>query len=249
MALTFFAVPAVGAPAGVPAAGSAKKAAVSVECRPSQLFSDARFYTLWACFFIGAGAGLMVIGSAKGLASASLGEMAFLVVVIMSIGNAAGRLVAGVVSDKIGRANTLLIMLVFQAALMFAAIPGLSGEGSPLMVVLLVTFMVFNYGTNLSLFPSFAKDYWGMKNFGMNYGILFSAWGIGAAVLVRVSEMLKVKTGSFTTSFAVAGVMLLVGAMFSLSLRQPKAAAVEQEALAGEIIEEEDLELQRISLK
>jgi amino acid permease len=132
---------------------------------------------------------------------------------------------------------------------MFAAIPGLSGEGNPLMVVLLVTFMVFNYGTNLSLFPSFAKDYWGMKNFGMNYGILFSAWGIGAAVLVRVSEMLKVKTGSFTTSFAVAGVMLLVGAMLSLSLRQPKAAAVEQESLAGEPLEEEDLELQRVGLK
>jgi MFS family permease len=239
--------PADFVPAGVSAAGAAKKTASAGDCKPSQLFRDARFYTLWACFFIGAGAGLMVIGSAKGLASASLGEMAFLVVVIMSVGNAAGRLVAGVVSDKIGRANTLLIMLVFQAALMFAAIPGLSGKGSPLMVVLLVTFMVFNYGTNLALFPSFAKDYWGMKKFGMNYGILFSAWGIGAAVLVRVSEMLKVKTGSFTTSFAVAGVMLLVGAMLSLSLRQPKAVAVEQEALAGEIIEEEDLELQRVS--
>lgn len=237
--------PAGYVPAGTPAAGPAKKVS-SADRKPSQLFTDARFYTLWACFFIGAGAGLMVIGSAKGLATASLGELAFLVVVIMSVGNAAGRLVAGVVSDKIGRANTLLIMLVFQAALMFAAIPGLSGDGSPLVVVLLVTFMVFNYGTNLSLFPSFAKDYWGMKNFGMNYGILFSAWGIGAAVLVRVSEMLRVKTGSFTTSFAVAGVMLLVGAMLSLSLRQPKAVAVEQEALAGETLEEEELEFQRV---
>jgi hypothetical protein len=61
--------------------------------------------------------------------------------------------------------------------------------------------------------------------------------------------MLKVKTGSFTTSFAVAGVMLLVGAMLSLSLRQPKAVAVEQESLAGEPLEEEDLELQRVGLK
>jgi hypothetical protein len=43
--------------------------------------------------------------------------------------------------------------------------------------------------------------------------------------------------------------MLLVGAMLSLSLRHPKAVAVEQEALAGEIIEEEDLELQRIGSK
>ena len=229
--------------------GAGKAAKPVVDVPPSKIFRDARFYTLWLCYFIGAGAGLMVIGSAKGLAKASMGEMAFLVVAIMAVGNAGGRLVAGVVSDKIGRANTLLIMLVFQAALMFAAIPGLSGNGNPIFVALLVTFMVFNYGTNLSLFPSFAKDYWGMKNFGMNYGILFSAWGIGAAVLVRVSEMLKVKTGSFTTSFAVAGVMLLVGAMLSLSLRQPKTVSVEQEALAGEALDEEELELQRVGLK
>jgi MFS family permease len=220
----------------------AAKPDTSGDLKPSQLFKTGSFYTLWVCFFVGAGAGLMVIGSAKGLAKASMGEMAFLVVVIMSVGNAAGRLVAGVVSDKIGRANTLVIMLVFQAALMFAAIPGLKGEGNPVVVVLLVTFMVFNYGTNLSLFPSFTKDLWGMSHFGMNYGILFSAWGVGAFVLVRVAEVLKVKTGDFTLSFAVAGVMLLVGAMMASSLRPAKVA---QPVVAADAVEEEDMVLQK----
>jgi amino acid permease len=103
--------------------------------------------------------------------------------------------------------------------------------------------MVFNYGTNLALFPSFTKDSWGMKHFGMNYGLLFSAWGVGAFVLVRVSEMLKVKTGSMTTSFVVAGVLLLVGAMMSLSLR-PKTVAVEAPETAT--AEEEDLVPQQV---
>ncbi len=228
-----------------------KKSPASNEKSPRQLFTDGKFYTRWLAYFIGAGAGLMVIGSAKGLANASMGEMAFLVVAIMSIGNAAGRLVAGVVSDKIGRANTLIIMLVFQAVLMFAALPGLLSENAhPLVVVLLVTFMVFNYGTNLALFPAFAKDYWGMKNFGMNYGILFSAWGIGAFVLVRVSEMIKVKTGSFAVPFVVAGVLLLVGAMLSLSLRPRKAAATvpvgaESPAMVAEELEEQELAYQK----
>ena len=212
---------------------------------PKQLFSTGSFYTLWLCFFVGAGAGLMVIGSAKGLAKASMGEMAFLVVAIMAVGNAAGRLVAGVVSDKLGRANTLIIMLVFQAALMFAAIPGLK-SGNPIVVVLLVTFMVFNYGTNLALFPSFAKDLWGMKHFGMNYGVLFSAWGVGAFVLVRVSEVLKARTGDFTVSFAVAGVMLLVGAMMANTLR-PAKVPVTVPVPATELLEEEELELQTVS--
>jgi len=202
----------------------AKKPAVE-DMSPSQILRTGKFYTLWACYFIGAGAGLMVIGSAKGLASASLGEWAFMVVAIMSVGNAAGRVIAGVVSDKIGRANTLMIMLVFQAALMFAAIPITDGTYSnAFALVAIVTFMVFNYGTNLSLFPSFAKDYWGAKNYGINYGILFTAWGIGAFALVRVSEMLKARAGgSFTMSFAAAGALLLVGAMLASSLRTRKA--------------------------
>jgi nitrate/nitrite transporter NarK len=238
--------PAGYVPAGVPAPRVQTKSNTSEDLSPSQIIRTGKFYTLWLCFFIGAGAGLMVIGSAKGLAKASMGEMAFLVVAIMSIGNAAGRLIAGVVSDKIGRATTLTIMLAFQAVLMFAAIPGLKGDANPVIVTLLVTFMVFNYGTNLALFPSFVKDYWGMKHFGMNYGILFSAWGVGAFVLVRVAEMIKVKTGDFAMNFAVAGVLLLVGAMMAMSLR-PKKAAVSVEVPATGILEEDDLALQRIS--
>jgi len=133
-------------------------------------------------------------------------------------------------------------MLVFQAALMFAAIPVVDGTYSNAVVmVLLVTFMVFNYGTNLSLFPSFAKDLWGVKNYGMNYGILFSSWGVGAFALVKIAEMLKAKTGSFTTSFAVAGVLLMIGAMLANSLRPKPIEAVEPVAVP---IEEEEMALQ-----
>jgi len=221
----------------------AKKAAVE-DMTPSQILRSGKFYILWTTFFIGAGAGLMVIGSAKGLAKASLGEWAFLVVAVMSIGNAAGRVIAGVVSDKIGRANTLMIMLIFQAVLMFLAIPVTDGTYSnPFALVAIVTFMVFNYGTNLSLFPSFAKDYWGAKNYGINYGILFSAWGVGAFTLVRVSEMLKARAGgSFTMSFAAAGALLIVGAMLARTLKPSKAEAP---VLAGALEEEEDLVLSK----
>ena len=239
----FLANPPEGYVADPNAVKSTVKAVANDDKTPSQLLKTAKFYTLWTCFFIGAGAGLMVIGSAKGLAKASMGEMAFLVVAIMSIGNAAGRIVAGVVSDKIGRANTLMIMLVFQATLMFLAIPVIDGTyNNPLAMPLLVTFMVFNYGTNLSLFPSFAKDLWGAKHFGMNYGILFSAWGVGAFALVRVSEMLRVKTGGFTMSFAAAGALLVVGAMLAGTLKTSKS---EVPVLEGAFEEEEDLVLSK----
>lgn len=190
------------------------------EVNPARLFADGRFYTLWVIYFIGAGAGLMVIGSLAGLAKQSLGSLAFLAVAIMAIGNAAGRIVAGAISDRFGRANTLLVMLVFQAMLMMVAIPVMGGgSDNAAVLTLLAIFIGFNYGTNLSLFPAFVKDFWGLKNFGTNYGILFTAWGGGAFVLVRVAETLKAQSGSFSTSFAVAAVLLLIAANLSLSLR------------------------------
>jgi OFA family oxalate/formate antiporter-like MFS transporter len=187
---------------------------------PSAILRKADFYILWTIYFIGAGAGLMVIGSVAGMAKRSMGELAFLAVAILAIGNAAGRIIAGVLSDRIGRSYTLIIMLLFQAFLMFTAIFVFSSETtSAVLLVAMATFMGFNYGTNLSLFPSYTKDLWGLKNFGINYGIVFTAWGVGGFVMGRVSQMLKASTGTFNSSFAVAGVLLLIGVVLTLVLR------------------------------
>ena len=218
------------------------KAAPSVKTegdfQPSEMLRTSTFYILWGIYFIGAGAGLMVIGSVAGMAKSSLGELAFLAVAIMAIGNASGRIVAGSLSDKIGRTRTLCVMLAFQAALMFAAIPVVGAESaSAVLLVLLATFIGFNYGTNLALFPSFTKDFWGLKNFGINYGILFSAWGVGGFVMGRVSQMIQAQTGGFDLSFAVAGTLLTVAAGIALTLKDLKAHQMEQAAEAAETVE------------
>ncbi|PLX93643.1 MAG: MFS transporter [Desulfuromonas sp.] len=232
--------PAGYVPAGQVATVATKKGP-SNDKTPGEMLRDSRFYSLWTTYFIGAGAGLMVIGSIAGIAKKSMGEMAFVAVVVMSIGNAGGRIVAGILSDKIGRAATLTIMLAFQACLMFAAIPVVTNSGSSaVLVTLLATFIGFNYGTNLSLFPSFAKDYWGSKNYGLNYGILFSAWGVGAFVLVKLSAALSAKFGGLTVPFATAGVMLLVGAAMALAMRPKKVAATASD-LATDALEEGEL--------
>jgi MFS transporter, OFA family, oxalate/formate antiporter len=71
------------------------------------MLKNTKFYLMWVIFFIGSGAGLMVIGNISGMAKASLGESAFIAVAIMAIGNASGRIVAGIVSDKITKSATL----------------------------------------------------------------------------------------------------------------------------------------------
>jgi len=195
-----------------------------VDFSPGEILRQPKFWLLWLIYFIGSGAGLMVISSVSGMAKKTMGESAFIAVAVMALGNASGRIIAGILSDKIGRRWTLTLVLLVQAALMFIAIPvTTSTDGPKFVIVVVATLIGFNYGANLSLFPSFTKDLWGLKNFGMNYGVLFTAWGVGGFVLSRVQQMLKAGSGNFNSSFIAAGVLLVVGAALTLLLKTAPA--------------------------
>jgi len=197
-----------------------KKPLSIVDVTPSQMLKSPNFYILWFIFFIGSGVGLMVISSIAGMAKKSLPNAAFLAVAIMAVGNAGGRIVAGILSDKIGRNYTLLMMLMLQALLMIAAISLVgSASADPMLILLLATFIGFSYGSNLSLFPSFAKDLWGLKSFGLNYGILFSAWGVGGFVMSRASQMMVSATGSFHSAFVLAATLCVVAAALTFTIK------------------------------
>ena len=222
---TFLVNPPAGYVPGGAVANQKSKAAAANDVPPSKIMKTLDFWMLWAIYFIGSGAGLMVISSVSGMAKKSMGSAAFVAVAIMAIGNAGGRVLAGIASDKFGRNATLAGVLVFQALLMIAAIPLVgSKETSAVLIVLLATFIGFNYGANLSLFPSFAKDRWGLKSFGVNYGILFTAWGVGGFVMSRVQQTLYATTGSYTSSLLIAAAMLTAGMVLALMLKSPKTA-------------------------
>jgi nitrate/nitrite transporter NarK len=100
-------------------------------------------------------------------------------------------------------------MLLFQAILMFIAIPVISsGTSNAILIVIIATLIGFNYGTNLS-FPLTYKGQLGVKNFGINYGIVFTAWGVGGFVMGRLSQMLQASSGNYNSSFITAGILLI----------------------------------------
>lgn len=215
----------VNPPAGYVAAtgtGVAPKP-VPVGMTPGEILKTPTFWLLWVIYLIGSGAGLMVIGSISGMAKKSMGTAAFIAVAIMAIGNAGGRILAGTLSDKIGRRWTLCLVLSIQAVLMFVAIPvTASKEMAAVIIVLLAALIGANYGANLALFPSFTKDLWGLKSFGVNYGVLFTAWGVGGLVLPRLQQTLTAQSGgSYRSSFITAGVLLLVGAALTFAIKPP----------------------------
>ncbi len=208
-------------------AGMQKTAAAAGEKKDyswKEMMGTGTFWLLWLIYAIGAGAGLMVIGFASGMAKSSLADLAWIAVTVLAVGNATGRVFAGILSDKIGRKASLVVFLLFQAVMIFSlmAIPSESAAAT----LLVATLIGFNYGTNLTLMPSATKDFFGLKSFGLNYGIVFTAWGVGGAILSRVSEMLATSEGlaqkDYTNSCIMAGCLLIMGVVLTLFVQPPK---------------------------
>jgi len=231
------------------ASAAAKKVIVN-DVDWKDMIKTLTFWKMWTIYFVGAGAGLMVISSVAGLAKKSLGELAFIAVAIMAIGNAGGRVITGILSDKFGRNQTIFAVHAFQAVLMLISIPLVGGLNTPAAaIVLLATFIGFNYGANLALFPTIAKDLWGINGYGLKYGILFTSWGVGGFVLSKVSQIMKAATGSMTPSFILAAILLSISGMLTLTLIGRKETAPEGAILqpglgltmadGGEKVEEE----------
>ncbi len=219
-------------PAGAPKSGAAKSGKRE-DYTPKEMLATPQFYMLWFMYACGAGAGLMVIAKLAAIGNEQAGvSLGFVLVAALAIGNGAGRIVAGVASDKLGRQQTMFGCFVLQAILVFLL--SITEEGSFLATVpvlsLLSALIGANYGANLSLFPSITKDYYGLKHFGMNYGLVFTAWGVGGFMLALVAGQLYDMYDSFAFAYYGAAGLLILAAICTFIVKQPHHAAAPEPA-------------------
>ena len=78
-----------------------------------------------------------------------------------------------------------------------------------------------NYGANLALFPSLTKDYYGLKNFGVNYGLLYTSWGVGGFMLALLAGKVYDETGSFNFAYYCSAALLAVAAVVTIIVKPP----------------------------
>ncbi len=207
------------------APGAAAAATVKEDFSPLEILKTPQFYVLWFMFACGAGAGLMIIAKMKAIAKDQAGlALGFLLVAMLAIGNGGGRILAGVVSDRIGRKNTMLICFLVQAVMIFLLSRTTTGTFLANVVVMSVLSALIgaNYGANLSLFPSVTKDFYGLKNFGMNYGLVFTAWGIGGFMLSLVAGKVYDTYKTFDFAYYAACVLLILAAATTFLLKPVK---------------------------
>jgi OFA family oxalate/formate antiporter-like MFS transporter len=192
---------------------------------PKEMLQTPQFYLLWFMYACGAGAGLMVISKLAAIAAQpkidiSLG---FVLVAVLAVGNGGGRILAGLLSDKIGRKATMFICFLFQAFLIFLLSKASSENalGTIPMMAIISALIGANYGANLSLFPSITKDFYGLKNFGMNYGLVFTAWGVGGFMLAKLAGSMYVRYNTFAIAYYGASALLILAAIMTILVKAP----------------------------
>src|SRR5512132_1972828 len=174
-------------PPGWAPAPAAKAAATTHEFTPGETLRTPAFYFMWVAYACGTFAGLMVISQLVPFAKdVGLTEVAgTTLLVVGAAGNAGGRILSGWLSDAVGRLNVLRLMIAISAVGM--PILYLVGDAQLTFLTFVLIFVIYwCYGTQLSVNASTTSDFWGTKNAGINYGMLFLAWGVAGYFGPRV---------------------------------------------------------------
>ncbi len=213
-------------PAGYrpPGWSPAQAAAPRADFTTRDMLGTSAFYFLWIAYCLGTTAGQMTISQLVPFArSAGLGaSVATISLIVSSCGNAGGRIFSGWLSDALGRLPTIKTMVLISAA----AMPALFlWRANVVAFYTLVAVVYWCYGTQLSVFASTTADYYGTRHLGLNYGMLFTAWGaagiLGPAIAARVFD----RFGDYRYAFFAAAAFAL-GAFASLMfVRTPQQTA------------------------
>ena len=130
-------------------------------------------------------------------------------------------------SDHLGRINVLRLMI----GISMVAMPILYFVGGNVLGLFVMLFIVYwCYGTQLSVNGAAAADFWGTKNAGINYGMLFTAWGVAGLLGGRIGGMLYDKYKNYQMAFYTAAVLAAVALVCELLAKRP---ALPEGALAG----------------
>jgi OFA family oxalate/formate antiporter-like MFS transporter len=225
--------PAGFQPASAATGSPAAKAATAP--RPSldwnEMLRTSQFYRLWLMFILAASAGLMIIAHVAIIAKEQAHwEWGFVPVVLLAIFNSAGRVASGILSDRIGRTQTMVLAFVLQACNMFA----FSHYTSSALLVFGSAFTGLCYGTIFTLMPAATADFYGVRNLGVNYGFVFTGFGVAGVFGPLLGGKIRDVTGTYSTSYTISAVMLLVGATLAFTTRAPTQAPVSAPATSPE---------------
>lgn len=230
----FFFVKPEGDTAQSPGSSDTKKEAhpAGVEATTPQMLRKPAFwlYYLWAILL--SAAGLALISQATGSAAevgsgVSAGTIAT-VVGLISIANAIGRVLAGMLYDKAGRSVTMqlvnILFIITSIVLMLAL-----KTGSFALIAAGFLLGGLSYGGVTPTNSAFVSSYYGQKNYAMNFSVIntnliFASFGSTIAGFLYDASQSYFSTYLFMAALAAAGILISL----AISLCDKRDAAARQ---------------------
>jgi MFS family permease len=208
--------------AAIPAApeGAAK---ATVERDTRAMLHTSQFYGLWTTYVIGTLVGLTAIGITGSFAQQTVGltpGQAALSVSIFALCNGLGRPLFGYITDRLG---VVAAVLLAYGAIIFSSIILLVGGGGS-VVLFAISFALFwmLLGGWLAIAPAGTTILFGATHYPANYGVMYTAYGVGAVLGTLLSGQINEIFGSYLYTFVPVIVLAVVGMVIALmTLRKP----------------------------
>ncbi|MFW5987813.1 MAG: OFA family MFS transporter [bacterium] len=181
-----------------------------------EMLKSKSFYALWTTYTIGTLVGLMAIGISSPVAEEIINlnaSTASIYVSLFAIFNGIGRPIFGGLTDKLKPRKTALIsftLIIIASILML-----LNQNGNS--IIYFVSFALFwlNLGGWLALAPAATAIFFGSENYSKNYGVLFTAYGVGAVIGNLFSGSIRDIFGSYLYVFYPTIILALIGIVIS----------------------------------
>ena len=193
-----------------------------------EMLRTPQFYLIFLTFTVSAGAGLMSIGlmklypmealQASGYSALEASAIAgTAMAVFFSLANGVGRIVWGMLSDKIGRRRSIALMTTIQAIMLFSFT---SMAGNEYLLYFGAMLIGFNFGGNFALFPTLTADVFGNERIGQNYPLIFLSYGVGGIAGPLLGGILG-DMNNFSMAFSICGFACLAGSVCIMLIKKP----------------------------
>ena len=201
--------------AGPAKKGSGSDAEGSMDFKPSGMLKTYQWYLIYFSFTFTVSIVLMFGAQMKMVAkefNLPAGYFSVLLV-LFPLGNGLSRVVAGSISDRIGREKT---MVFFYSLLGLSIICFVFFADIPFLFVIFVFIAALLGGAPFALYPATVGDYYGTKYATTNYGITYTAKAFAGLISGWVSALLVMQFGSFRLPLIFVAIGSLLAAVISM---------------------------------
>ena len=224
--------PAGWAPAGWKPPAAAAAGGKKLDFMRNEMSKTSSFYGLWICYVIGALAGLMAIGVAKpaglevaanaGIAEATISATLTNLVLPFAFCNAIGRPLFGTLTDKLTPPRTAIVTYVVIIA---ASLLVYTNPSSITMYTIAFAALWLCLGGWLAIAPAATASYFGTKDYARNYGLVFTAYGVGAIIGNLMAGAAKDTLGGYVNVFPYVAVLAALGIVVAFVMVKPPKSA------------------------